>query len=132
MPSGSSLPEDLKSLALRNALRVDSAADFHHHIDRLCSSLRSTPSKSTPTVSCSPQPVTSTSSPPLIDTAALFKILLRLALCIPTLILFGFLGYDAGEVMSDAFRSNLMGYVGAIATWLFGIWLAYSLSRCIR
>src|SRR4029453_2480998 len=44
MPSSSSLPEDLKSLAFRNALRVDSGADFHHHINRLCSSLRSTAS----------------------------------------------------------------------------------------
>ncbi len=56
MPSSSSLPEDLKSLPFRNALRVDSGADFHHHIDRLCSSLQSTLSSSTPTVSGSPQP----------------------------------------------------------------------------
>ena len=51
MPSGNSLPEDLKTLAFRNALRVDSDADFHHHINRLCSSLQSTPSSSTLTVS---------------------------------------------------------------------------------
>jgi len=56
MPSSSSLPEDLKSLAFRNALRVDSGADFHHHIDRLCDSLQPTPSSSTPTVSGSSQP----------------------------------------------------------------------------
>src|SRR5262249_4472698 len=36
MPSSTLLPDDLKSLAFRNALRVDSGADFHHHIDRLC------------------------------------------------------------------------------------------------
>jgi len=51
MFSGNSLPEDLKRLAFRNALRVDSDADFHHHINRLCSSLQSTPGSSTPTVS---------------------------------------------------------------------------------
>jgi len=56
IPSSSSLPEDLKSLAFRNALRVDSGADFHHHIDRLCDSLQLTLSSSTPTVSGSPQP----------------------------------------------------------------------------
>ena len=50
MPSGNSLPEDLKTLAFRNALRVDSDADFHHHINRLCSSLQSMPGSSTPTV----------------------------------------------------------------------------------
>jgi hypothetical protein len=51
MPSGNSLPEDVKTLAFRNALRVDSDADFHHHINRLCSSLQSTPGSSTLTVS---------------------------------------------------------------------------------
>src|SRR6267143_3578185 len=39
MPSSTDLPDDLKSLAFRNALRVDSGADFRHHMDRLCSSL---------------------------------------------------------------------------------------------
>jgi len=62
MPSGNSLPEDLKTLAFRNALRVDSDADFHHHINRLCSSLQSTPGSSTPTVSGFP-PVCATQKP---------------------------------------------------------------------
>src|SRR5882724_3094042 len=39
MPSSTDLPDDLKSLAFRNALRVDSGADFRHHMNRLCSSL---------------------------------------------------------------------------------------------
>jgi hypothetical protein len=38
MPSSTVLPDDLKSLAFRNALRVDSGADFHHHINRLVKS----------------------------------------------------------------------------------------------
>src|SRR5215475_12558024 len=63
MPSSSSLPEDLKSLAFRNALRVDSGADFHHHMDRLCNGLRATPRSSPPTAHL-PQPIPSTSSSP--------------------------------------------------------------------
>ena len=39
MPSSTILPDELKSLTFRNALRVDSGSDFHHHIDRLCGSL---------------------------------------------------------------------------------------------
>ncbi|SRR6266487_3671412 len=39
MPAHNQLPEDLKSLAFRNALRVDSGIDFHHHIDRLCDAI---------------------------------------------------------------------------------------------
>jgi TonB family protein len=35
MPPIEELPEDLKGLRFRNALRVDSGLDFHHHIDRL-------------------------------------------------------------------------------------------------
>jgi hypothetical protein len=136
MPSGSSLPEDLKSLAFRNALRVDSGADFHHHIDRLCSSLRSTPSNSTPTVSSSTQPVTSTSSPPSIDPVErlknLRKTLPRLALCILTLILFGLLGIQVGFAFIGATHDPSMFSVGAILTWLFGIWLTYFLWRRIR
>jgi hypothetical protein len=132
MPSCSSLPEDLKSLAFRNALRVDSGADFHHHIDRLCSSLRSAPRSSTPTVSCSPQPVTSTSSPPRIDLAALFKILRRLALCILTFFLSSYLGFVVGGSIGRATDSDLLSWVGAIPTWFFGILLTYFLWRRMR
>jgi hypothetical protein len=39
MPAHDELPEDLKSLAFRNALRVDSGVDFHHHINRLCDAI---------------------------------------------------------------------------------------------
>ena len=63
MPSDRELPEDLKSLAFRNALRVDSGADFHHHIDRLCSSLQSTPASPPPIVSDSPPPPIVSGSP---------------------------------------------------------------------
>jgi hypothetical protein len=130
MPSSSSLPEDLKSLAFRNALRVDSGADFHHHINRLCSSLESTPSNSTPTVSSSPQPVTSTSSPPLIDTAALFKILPRLALCILILSLFWSLGVGVGDyIYVNVTNSDAINWGVEVSTWLFGIWLVSFLWR---
>jgi hypothetical protein len=40
MPASEALPGDLKELAFRNALRLDSGIDFHHHVDRLCSRLR--------------------------------------------------------------------------------------------
>jgi hypothetical protein len=145
MPSDRELPEDLKSLAFRNALRVDSGADFHHHIDRLCSSLQSTPASPPPIVSGSPPPpivsglrqsVTSTSSPPRIDQDPrrknLRKILLRLALCILTPILFFFLGIQMGWVAFRATHGTPTFLVGAVPVWLFGMWLIYFLWRRIR
>ena len=39
MPSREELPEDLKGLKYRNALRIDSGVDFHHHLDRLCKAI---------------------------------------------------------------------------------------------
>jgi hypothetical protein len=133
MPSSSSLPEDLKSLAFRNALRVDSGADFHHHIDRLCSSLRSTASSSTPTVSGSPQPVTSTASPPRIDTRGKNRGERRRFVCMTTLSLFFFLGCGVGGWVGAATQSDTMGvFAGVVPTWLFGIGLAYFLWRRIR
>lgn len=39
MPVPNDLPEDLKDLTFRNALRVDGGVDFHHHVDRLCSAI---------------------------------------------------------------------------------------------
>jgi hypothetical protein len=39
MPSLEELPEDLKSLRFRQAFRVDSGVDFHHHLDRLCAAI---------------------------------------------------------------------------------------------
>jgi len=134
MPSFTVLPEDLKSLAFRNALRVDSGADFDHHIDRLCNSLQPTPISSTPTVR-SPQPVTAT-SPHRVESAvhrnSLPKSLLGLAVCILTLVLFWFLGFGVGQLIFDATRSRPMGFVGAVPIWLFGIGLSYFLWRRIQ
>ncbi len=59
MPPSETLPEDLRSLAFRNALRVDSGADFHHHMDRLCSSLQGVPLRS----SASPEVARRVTSP---------------------------------------------------------------------
>ncbi len=39
MPRTDDLPDDLKTLGLRNALQVDSGVDFHHHMNRLCSAI---------------------------------------------------------------------------------------------
>lgn len=39
MPPVEELPEDLKSLKFRQAFRVDSGVDFHHHLDRLCAAI---------------------------------------------------------------------------------------------
>jgi TIR domain len=134
MPSSSSLPEDLKSLAFRNALRVDSGADFHHHIDRLCKSLQSTLGSSTSTASCSPQPVTSTSSPPRLDSGALLKIflkiLLRLALCILIVVIFYSLGVHVGAWLFQAIGTPPI--VGRGLIWLFGSWFIYFLWRRTR
>ena len=40
MPSAKLLPDDLKGIAFRNAMRIDSGIDFNHHMDRLCRSLQ--------------------------------------------------------------------------------------------
>src|SRR5437867_4550828 len=63
MPSSTDLPDDLKSLAFRNALRVDSGADFRHHIDKLCASLQAARRSSSPPAK-SYQPVATSSPPP--------------------------------------------------------------------
>ena len=130
LPSRSTLPEDLKSLAFRNALRVDSGADFHHHIDRLFNSLQSTLGSSPPTVRPR-QPVTPTSPPPIINQSSRpknrLKTFLRLALCILNLIFFFFLGVSMG----NAFRGDVMPLFTAVPTWLFGIWFSYFLWRRI-
>jgi hypothetical protein len=39
MPDVENLPEELKGLKFRQAFRVDSGVDFHHHLDRLCSAM---------------------------------------------------------------------------------------------
>jgi hypothetical protein len=39
MPGPNDLPEDLKDLTFRNALRVDGGIDFHHNVDRLCGAI---------------------------------------------------------------------------------------------
>jgi len=64
MPSCTVLPDDLKNLAFRNALRVDSGADFRHHMDRLCSSLQRVSGGFDPQAT-SPPPAEPLSSPPL-------------------------------------------------------------------
>lgn len=40
MPREDTLPHDLKPLAFRNALVLDSGIDFHHHVDRLIGGIR--------------------------------------------------------------------------------------------
>jgi uncharacterized protein DUF4190 len=39
MPPSEKLPEDLRSLKFRQAFRVDSGVDFHHHLNRLCDAI---------------------------------------------------------------------------------------------
>jgi hypothetical protein len=48
MPSDAALPDDLKSLTFRNALRVDSGIDFNHHMERLCTALEGARKKTIP------------------------------------------------------------------------------------
>src|SRR5439155_16774635 len=40
MPQVENLPADLKGLAFRNALILDTGVDFHHHADRLIAGIR--------------------------------------------------------------------------------------------
>ncbi|HYJ05777.1 MAG TPA: TIR domain-containing protein [Chthoniobacterales bacterium] len=40
MPKVESLPEDIRGLAYRNALALDTGVDFHHHANRLISGIR--------------------------------------------------------------------------------------------
>lgn len=57
MPSSEELPDDLRGLKFRQAFRVDSGIDFHHHLDRLCSAIEaSSPRTATPTLSPPPLP----------------------------------------------------------------------------
>jgi len=55
MPSSEQLPEDLRSLKFRQAFRVDSGVDFHHHLTRLCNAI-STATKTTSTTDSQPPP----------------------------------------------------------------------------
>jgi TIR domain len=56
MPSAEELPEDLRGLKFRQAFRVDSGIDFHHHLDRLCDAI----------AAAAPGSVAATVSPPPI------------------------------------------------------------------
>jgi len=57
MPSLEELPEDLKGLKFRQAFRVDSGVDFHHHLDRLCAAIEAaSPSAAGATDSAAPLP----------------------------------------------------------------------------
>ena len=40
MPSPESLPEEIRELAFRNAMRIDSGVDFHPHMDRLIQAIQ--------------------------------------------------------------------------------------------
>ena len=64
MPSLEELPEDLKSLKFRQAFRVDSGVDFHHHLDRLCAAIEAaSPGAAKPTDSATPPPPISGPAP---------------------------------------------------------------------
>lgn len=40
MPSVKVLPDDIRDIAFRNAMRIDSGIDFNHHVERLCRALK--------------------------------------------------------------------------------------------
>lgn len=58
MPPSEKLPEDLRSLKFRQAFRVDSGVDFHHHLDRLCDAIAAATKATSPTDSQPPPPPT--------------------------------------------------------------------------
>jgi hypothetical protein len=70
MPSSEELPEDLRGLKFRQAFRVDSGVDFHHHLDRLCSAIEAaSPPPAKP--SGSPPPLPKSPAPRRIERVAL-------------------------------------------------------------
>lgn len=56
MPPSEKLPEDLRSLKFRQAFRVDSGVDFHHHLTRLCDAIAAATKTTSPTDSQRPPP----------------------------------------------------------------------------
>jgi hypothetical protein len=129
MPSSSSLPEDLKSLAFRNALRVDSGADFHHHITRLCSSLQqsattsSSPSQVADQASASIAPETASrrkpAQPRLRQTKKFLFKSIALLLAIPIGIVLIFVG---ASIHSQAPLAALGGFILVVSiVWIFFI-----------
>lgn len=64
MPSPENLPDDIRSFAFLTALRLDSGADFHHHINRLCSSLPKQASHAPANAMLPPPAALSSGAPP--------------------------------------------------------------------
>jgi hypothetical protein len=56
MPSPEQLPEDLRSLKFRQAFRVDSGVDFHHHLTRLCNAISAATKTTASTPDSQPPP----------------------------------------------------------------------------
>lgn len=81
MPKVESLPEDIRGLAYRNALMLDTGVDFHHHANRLISGIRKVvvmpsallpdtppgPAQDVQLRSLSPPPLAASPKPPLSD-----------------------------------------------------------------
>jgi hypothetical protein len=64
LPGTDELPDDLKSLRFRNALRVDSGIDFHHHIDRLCTAIETAAREAAATDTATSGPAEAVTVPP--------------------------------------------------------------------
>jgi hypothetical protein len=76
MPSLEELPEDLKGLKFRQAFRVDSGVDFHHHLDRLCAAIEAAsprPAKGTDSVTPIPPKPPAAGSRPNESAASLAR-----------------------------------------------------------
>lgn len=56
MPASEQLPEDLRSLKFRQAFRVDSGVDFHHHLTRLCNAISAATKATASTAVLQPPP----------------------------------------------------------------------------
>jgi hypothetical protein len=56
MPVSEKLPEDLRSLKFRQAFRVDSGVDFHHHLNRLCDAIKAAMKTTASTTDSRPPP----------------------------------------------------------------------------
>ncbi len=104
MPSAETLPEDLRGLAFRNALRVDSGVDFHHHIDRLCAAIEAAERGEVKVAA----PDNRQQIPPTPN--GMIKRLKQLSWRIPTLLVFAAFLYATAGYLKTGTVADFFGY----------------------
>lgn len=130
MPSAKLLPDDLKGIAFRNALRIDSGIDFNHHMDRLCRSLQerqkeveAEAKKTSPAEAATEEPQPPPTSKPrrsAFGRFCLFVICMLLSVLV-VLTAFGV----SGGVVASASGSDLVATIFAIVAGLIVAFLVF-------